>query len=98
VAIPSILVAVDGLAPGRGYRHRLIIGLPRIRVRHLGRIENGLACAHPAFEDVRDVMEDSASGFGRLTGVRPSAVMSETPPRWVRPSMPLGSHAPEWPR
>ena len=42
-------------------------------------------------------MEDSPSGFGRLTGVRHSAIMSETPARWVRPSMPLGSHAAEWP-
>ena len=67
-------------------------------VRHLGRIEGGLACPDPSFDDVRDLMEDSASGFGRLTGVRNSAVMSETPTRWVRPSMPLGSHAPEWPK
>ena len=67
-------------------------------VRHLGRIEGGLACPNPSFDDVRDLTEDSASGFGRLTAVRNSAVMSETPVRWLRPSMPLGSHAPEWPR
>ena len=67
-------------------------------VRHLGRIEGGLDCPDPSFDDVRDLMEDSMSGFGRLTGVRNSAVMSETPTRWVRPSMPLGSHAPEWPK
>jgi len=67
-------------------------------VRHLGRITGGLACPNPSFDDVRDLMEDSASGFGRLTSVRHSAMMSETPVRWVRPSMPLGSHTPEWPR
>jgi crotonobetainyl-CoA:carnitine CoA-transferase CaiB-like acyl-CoA transferase len=67
-------------------------------VRHLGRIAGGLACRNPSFDDVRDLMEDSASGFGRLTSVRHSAMMSETPVRWVRPSMPLGSHTPEWPR
>src|SRR3954469_5883204 len=67
-------------------------------VRHLGRIEGGLACPNPSFDDVRDLTEDRASGFGRLTAVRNSAVMSETPVRWLRPSMPLGSHAPEWPR
>jgi hypothetical protein len=42
-------------------------------------------------------MEDSASGFGRLTGVRNAAVMAETPTRWARPSVPLGTNAPEWP-
>jgi crotonobetainyl-CoA:carnitine CoA-transferase CaiB-like acyl-CoA transferase len=67
-------------------------------VRHLGRITGGLACPNPSFDDVRDLMEDSASGFGRLTSVRHSAMMSETPVRWVRPSMPLGSHTSEWPR
>ena len=36
-------------------------------------------------------------GFGRLTAVRHAAVMSETPPRWARPSAPLGTHAPAWP-
>src|SRR5215207_624549 len=68
------------------------------RVRGLGRIEGGLTIADPSFEDIRDLTEDSDSGFGRLTGVRNSAVMSETPTRWVRPSVPLGTHAPEWPR
>jgi hypothetical protein len=29
--------------------------------------------------------------------VRHSAVMSETPPHWERPSVPLGTHAPAWP-
>jgi crotonobetainyl-CoA:carnitine CoA-transferase CaiB-like acyl-CoA transferase len=67
-------------------------------VRHLGRIAGGLARPNPSFDDVRDLTEDSASGFGRLTSVRHSAMMSETPVRWVRPSMPLGSHTPEWPR
>jgi crotonobetainyl-CoA:carnitine CoA-transferase CaiB-like acyl-CoA transferase len=67
-------------------------------LRSLGRIEGGLACPNPAFDDVRDLMEDSDSGFGRLTGVRPSGVMSETPMRWVRPSMPLGTHQSEWPK
>lgn len=66
-------------------------------LRGLERIQGGLACPDPTFDEVRDVMEDSASGWGRLTGVRNSAVMSETPTRWVRPSVPLGTHPPEWP-
>lgn len=67
-------------------------------IRGLGRIEGGLTRPDPGFDDVRDLMEDSASGFGRLTGVRHSAVMSETPAHWLRPSVPLGTNAPEWPR
>jgi hypothetical protein len=45
---------------------------------------------------VRDRLDDAPSGFGRLTAVRHAADMTETPPRWVRPSVPLGAHAPAW--
>jgi crotonobetainyl-CoA:carnitine CoA-transferase CaiB-like acyl-CoA transferase len=65
-------------------------------LRNLGRID-GLACPDPSFDDVRDRLDDSASGFGRLTAVRSAASMSETPPRWTRPSVPLGTHAASWP-
>jgi crotonobetainyl-CoA:carnitine CoA-transferase CaiB-like acyl-CoA transferase len=65
-------------------------------LRRLGRID-GTACPDPKFEDVRDRLEETASGFGRLTAVRHAAVMDETPPHWVRPSVPLGTHAPAWP-
>lgn len=62
----------------------------------LGRID-GLSCPDPGFEAVRDRLEDSDSGFGRLTAVRPAAIMTETPPRWTRPTVPLGTHPPAWP-
>ena len=65
-------------------------------VRNLGRID-GLDRPDLGFDQVRDCREDTDSGFGRLTAVRHSAVLSETPPRWVRPSVPLGTHAPAWP-
>jgi crotonobetainyl-CoA:carnitine CoA-transferase CaiB-like acyl-CoA transferase len=65
-------------------------------LRQLGRID-GLACADPGFDEVRDRLEDSTSGFGRITATRHAAVMEETPARWTRPSVPLGTHAPVWP-
>jgi len=64
--------------------------------RQLGRID-GWSRPVPGLDDVRDRLEDSPSGFGRLTAVRSAAVMSETPLRWVRPSVPLGTHEPAWP-
>jgi crotonobetainyl-CoA:carnitine CoA-transferase CaiB-like acyl-CoA transferase len=62
----------------------------------LGRID-GLSCPDPGFEEVRDRLEDRDSGFGRLTAVRPAAIMTETPPHWTRPTVPLGTHPPAWP-
>jgi len=64
-------------------------------LRSLGRVD-GLAHPDPGLAEVRDRLEESDSGFGRLTAVRHAANMSETPPRWARPSMPLGSHPPSW--
>jgi crotonobetainyl-CoA:carnitine CoA-transferase CaiB-like acyl-CoA transferase len=65
-------------------------------LRGLGRID-GIGAPDLTFEAVRDRLEESASGFGRLTSVRHAAVMAETPPHWARPSVPLGTHPPAWP-
>jgi crotonobetainyl-CoA:carnitine CoA-transferase CaiB-like acyl-CoA transferase len=66
-------------------------------IRSLGRVPHGLRCPDPAYEDVRDRLDETASGFGRLTVVRHAATMSETPPRWDRQAVPLGTHPPVWP-
>ncbi len=77
------------------------VGVSLARTGHwlkgLGRIEDGFDCADPAVEDVADLMEESESGFGRLRAVKHAGLLSETPPYWARPSMPLGTHPPEWP-
>lgn len=65
-------------------------------LRGLGRIEGGFSAPDPSQEDVADLLEESASGFGRLTAVRHAGLLSHTPPRWALPSMPLGSHKPVW--
>lgn len=65
-------------------------------LRSLGRID-GMTRADPRSADVRDLMEEMPSGFGPISAVRHAATMSETPPRWLRPSVPLGTHAPVWP-
>jgi hypothetical protein len=75
---------------------RLSLAQTGFWLRQLGRID-GMACRDPGFEDVSDCLEETASGFGRLTAVRHAADMSETPPRWERPSVPLGTHAAAWP-
>jgi crotonobetainyl-CoA:carnitine CoA-transferase CaiB-like acyl-CoA transferase len=63
-------------------------------IKRLGRIEAGLAA--PGIADATPFLEHSASGFGRMTAVRHSAVLSGSPARWTLPAMPLGSHPPAW--
>jgi hypothetical protein len=76
------------------------VGVSLARTGHwlkgLGRIEDGFEIADPAVEDVADLMEESNSGFGRLRAVKHAGLLSETPPYWARPSVPLGTHPPRW--
>jgi crotonobetainyl-CoA:carnitine CoA-transferase CaiB-like acyl-CoA transferase len=65
-------------------------------LRGLGRSPEGLRAADPKQGDVRDLMEESDSGFGRLLAVRHAGHLSDTPPAWARPSVPLGTDAPRW--
>jgi CoA-transferase family III len=46
--------------------------------------------------DPADLMTQTQTPFGRLTHLAPAIHMSETPPRWDLPTVPLGTHAPEW--
>ncbi len=62
-------------------------------LRGLGRVEAGLAAPKPAFDDL---LQDSDTPFGRVTAVRHAAILSDTPAYWARPTVPLGTDAPEW--
>lgn len=62
-------------------------------LRSMGRIANGLRTDKPAFEDY---LERSASGFGDLRAVRPSARLARNQPGYTLPSMPPGSAEPYW--
>jgi crotonobetainyl-CoA:carnitine CoA-transferase CaiB-like acyl-CoA transferase len=65
-------------------------------LRGLGRFD-GVKCPDPRSADVHDLLEETPSGFGTLTAVRHAAALSETPPHWARPAVPLGTHPPAWP-
>ena len=40
---------------------------------------------------------ETETPVGRLAHLAPVLQLSETPPRWTRPTVPLGHHRPEWP-
>lgn len=64
-------------------------------LRSLGRIDYYQHAAKPDF-NVR--LESYDSGFGKLEAIPHAAGLSVTPPAWHRPSMPPGSHPPQWPQ
>lgn len=66
-------------------------------LRQMGRVQNGFDCADQDLDDVQDLLESSTSGYGELSAITHSAIMSTTHAYWVRPSVPLGFHDPVWP-
>ena len=48
-------------------------------------------------DELRALLMESDSPAGCLTHLKPAVQMSETPPRWSRPAVPLGYDKPVWP-
>jgi hypothetical protein len=65
-------------------------------LRGLGRLEDGFGVAVPKMTEIGDLLEEAESPFGRITWMRHSGGLAETPPAWALPPVPLGSHAPVW--
>jgi crotonobetainyl-CoA:carnitine CoA-transferase CaiB-like acyl-CoA transferase len=65
-------------------------------LRGLGRLEQGFTAPDPAREDLADLLEESDSGFGRLSALRHAGRLDATPAFFARPSVPLGTDAPHW--
>ena len=65
-------------------------------LRSLGRVPGGTSVPDQHIDEISDLLEVQESGFGELTVVRHAAKLSETPAHWALPSVPLGTHAPEW--
>ena len=47
-------------------------------------------------DDVDEYLQTTEAPFGVLRHVAPAAKLSETPARWARPPVPLGTHTPGW--
>lgn len=57
---------------------------------------DGVTAPQPSPDMVARVSAESDSGFGRLRAIKHAGMIAGLPPHWIRPSMPLGSHAPIW--
>jgi crotonobetainyl-CoA:carnitine CoA-transferase CaiB-like acyl-CoA transferase len=64
---------------------------------NLGRVADGLKVADLTGEEIKPFAQQMPSGFGSLTAIRHAAQLSRTPAMWSRPTVPLGTHPPQWP-
>jgi crotonobetainyl-CoA:carnitine CoA-transferase CaiB-like acyl-CoA transferase len=81
---------------GGSYLVRVSLAQTGRWVDSLGRVD-GRHVADQTLDDVADLLAERDSAFGRLRYVMPAARLSETPPSWSRPAVPLGTHAAVWP-
>ena len=49
-------------------------------------------------EEIKRWSMTSTTPVGRLHHLAPALRLSETPPYWARPTVPLGHHQPVWPQ
>jgi len=97
LAFAALAALKRRIEEGGSWHVRLSLAQTGQWLRRLGRID-GMGCHDPGLADVADCLVETDSGFGRLSAVRHAADMSETPPYWARPSVPLGTDPPAWPR
>ncbi|MBC7916581.1 MAG: CoA transferase [Rhodoferax sp.] len=94
IALGAVAALVRQQQEGGSWHVEVSLAQTAHWLRGMGRVAGGLAAKKP---DDAPYRETSASGFGVLQSLRHSAHLSRTPARWVRPSMPPGSHMPQWP-
>ena len=63
-------------------------------MERLGRTEQPGAGLEASWLD--PLLESRDTEFGRLRHLRPVLELSETPPHWELPTVPLGTHPPAW--
>lgn len=70
----------------------------RVALARVGKwiVDRGTADPSAAAEPEARTMQ-TRSPAGMITHLRPVVKLSETPPYWARPPVPLGFHRPEWP-
>ena len=95
-AFGTMLALAKRATEGGSWHVRVSLAQTGRWLRGLGRVADGLRAPDPKLDDVRDLMEESDSGFGRLLAVRHAGLLSDTPPSWTRPSVPLGTDSHRW--
>ena len=79
---------------GGSWLVRVSLARTALWLRELGRVVGGFSAPRADFSGL---LEPHASGHGALLSMRHAAIFSHTTARWVRPSMPPGSHPLAWP-
>jgi crotonobetainyl-CoA:carnitine CoA-transferase CaiB-like acyl-CoA transferase len=84
---------------GGSYLTRVSLSQTGMWIRSLGLAEKDALDRAEALssDEIQSFSISSDTGFGPMTHLRPPVQFSETPARWKRGVVPLGTHEPVWP-
>ena len=84
---------------GGSYHVRVSLVQTAHWIKRIGRFvhsEDARGLPDPVIDDVMDLTMETESSFGMLRHLKPAVMLSETPPYWASPPVPLASHEPAW--
>ena len=84
------------MAEGGSWHVRVSLAQTAHWLRSFGRMARGFDAPDPRYEDIGAYLDTTPSGFGMLTALRHAGQLSETPPHWALPAVPLGAHPARW--
>jgi len=91
------LVALARRATEGGSWHvRLSLAQTGRWLQSMGQVEGGWRAPEVTVDDVQDCLESVDSPFGRVRGTSPAERLSETPPFYGRPPVPIGTDEARW--
>lgn len=96
MAVGAMTALARRMTEGGSWHVRVSLAQTAHWLRGFGRLASGFDAADPRYEDIGTYLETSPSGFGLLTALRHAGRLSDTPPHWTLPSVPLGTHPARW--
>lgn len=93
-ALGTLIALLRRAREGGSYLVRVSLSRTGMWIESLGRTES--AGAGLTAESVQPAMVASDTPYGKLRHLGPVLKLSETPPHWALPTVPLGTHQPAW--
>jgi crotonobetainyl-CoA:carnitine CoA-transferase CaiB-like acyl-CoA transferase len=94
MALGALAALMRRAEEGGSWHVQVSLARTGLWLRGLGRVADGFAAQARGPEI--GLMEETVTPFGRMCAVRHAAILSETPARWCRPAVPLGTDLARW--
>jgi len=93
-ALGTLVALARRARVGGSYHVRVSLSRTGMWIQSLGRSHEPGSGLNP--DQIAPLLMQTRSPFGTVEHLAPILRLSETPPRWDLPTVPLGTHAPEW--